>query len=58
MCYCLTCKKYFHPLGIMGHRAAHRRRFENCAIRFTYGNIESYNYSELRPTTPNNERRD
>ena len=45
-CYCHTCKKWFHYLGITRHRAGHRDRKEDCKITFTYGNTESYKYSE------------
>lgn len=45
-CYCHTCNKAFHRLGIMSHRAMHRRKKENCKITFTYGNTHSYDYAE------------
>ena len=38
-CYCHTCNKYYHPLGIMSHRAAHRRRNQDCKITYTNGDI-------------------
>jgi len=37
MCYCHNCKRYFHPLGIMSHRATHRRKQENCTITYSHG---------------------
>lgn len=36
-CYCYTCEKYFHYLGIAKHRAAHRDKKENCTIMYTHG---------------------
>lgn len=36
-CYCFTCKKGVHHLGIASHRAMHRRREENCEIRYSTG---------------------
>lgn len=34
-CYCETCNKYFHHLGIARHRAMHRERKENCVISYS-----------------------
>jgi len=31
-CYCETCDKHFHPLGIATHRAMHRRNKQDCVI--------------------------
>lgn len=45
-CYCHTCDKWFHYLGITKHRAMHRDRKENCKITFTYGDTYKYNYEE------------
>lgn len=39
-CYCWTCKKDFHYLGIARHRTAHLDRDETCKI--TYTNGETY----------------
>lgn len=36
-CYCFTCKKWFHYLGITRHRKMHRDRKEDCKIRYTNG---------------------
>lgn len=46
-CYCHTCKKYFHWLGIARHRAAHKERFEDCKITYTHGDVGQYEYSKL-----------
>lgn len=43
-CWCHTCEKAFHPLGIMRHRAMHRDRKEDCVITFTEGQCYRYNY--------------
>ena len=34
-CYCGTCKKLFHFMGIASHRAMHRRKKEKVFIRYT-----------------------
>ena len=44
-CYCYTCKKSFHYLGISRHRAMHRDRKENCKIRYSDGSVYEYGYS-------------
>ncbi len=43
--YCHTCKKSFHHLGIMRHRAMHRDRKELCVITYTYGDTHTYDYT-------------
>lgn len=45
-CYCCTCDKHFHYLGIATHRAMHRDKKEDCTIIYTYGNKVSYKFSE------------
>lgn len=49
-CYCHTCARDIHYLGINSHRAAHRRRFEDCKITFTYGDTYTFAFSKGRPT--------
>jgi len=49
-CYCHTCAKDIHYLGINSHRAAHRRRFEDCKITYTYGDTYTFEFSKSRPT--------
>lgn len=44
-CYCHTCNKYFHYLGINRHRAMHREKKENCRITYTYGDTWDFKYS-------------
>jgi hypothetical protein len=46
-CYCHTCEKRFHYLGINSHRAKHRRKKEDCTITYTYGNTLTFNFSKL-----------
>ena len=45
-CYCHTCKKDYHYLGITKHRAGHRNRKEDCKITFTHGDTYSWSYSK------------
>lgn len=44
-CYCYTCDKAFHYLGVPSHRAMHKRRKENCEITFTHGDTYKWNYA-------------
>ena len=46
-CYCYTCKKSFHYLGIARHRAMHRDKKENCEI--TYTNGDTYKHQTSKP---------
>ncbi len=48
-CYCYTCNKAFHWLGINRHRAMHRDKKEYCEIEYTYGDIYSFDYREKEP---------
>ena len=48
-CYCHTCKKDFHPLGIMRHRAMHRDKYQDCEITFTHGDRRRWEYSKRAP---------
>jgi len=43
-CYCHTCNKWFHYLGIARHRAIHRDRKENCQITYTRGDTYIHAY--------------
>lgn len=45
-CYCFTCDRDIHHLGIMSHRAAHRRRNEDCKIEFSDGRVISYSFAK------------
>lgn len=45
-CYCITCKKFYHRLGIARHRAMHRDKKENCTIRYSSGYVFEHGFSE------------
>jgi hypothetical protein len=47
-CYCHTCKKEFHYLGIARHRAKHRDNKEDCKITFSHGDTYSWKYFERK----------
>lgn len=47
-CYCHTCEKEYHYLGIAKHRAAHRERKEDCKITFTHGDTKTWRYSQIK----------
>lgn len=47
-CYCLTCGKAFHPLGIARHRLMHKDKHEDCVIRYASG---TYRHPFSRQTT-------
>lgn len=46
-CYCHTCDKDFHYLGINRHRAMHRDKREDCTISYTKGDTYDFNFSEI-----------
>jgi len=41
-CYCYTCGRMFHYLGIARHRAMHRDKMEVCTIEYSDGEISTY----------------
>jgi len=45
-CYCHTCSRHFHALGINRHRAMHRDKHEDCEITYTYGDRRFFKYSD------------
>jgi len=49
-CYCHTCERSFHYLGIANHRKAHRLRREDCTITFTYGETITWKFSRREPS--------
>jgi len=53
-CYCYTCGKSFHYLGIARHRAKHRDKRQNCKISYTNGDTYIFDYAELKNDTKNN----
>ncbi len=44
-CFCHTCNKDFHYLGITRHRAMHRDKREYCEITYTGGKTYIHDYS-------------
>lgn len=56
-CYCRTCDRPFHHLGIASHRAAHRNRKENCVIEYSDGQEIAHWFSKpiYFPTKANSE---
>lgn len=48
-CYCRTCERAFHALGINRHRAMHRDRREDCVIEYTHGDVYAHRFSRLSP---------
>ncbi len=49
-CYCHTCKKTFHYLGISRHRAMHRDKWEDCRITYTHGDTYTHKFSGIKIT--------
>ena len=43
-CFCHTCQRDFHPLGIMRHVAMHRDRKQNCRVTYTQGDTYNWNF--------------
>ena len=44
-CYCHTCDREFHSLGIARHRAMHRERSEDCEILYSDGAIYKHSFA-------------
>jgi len=51
-CYCITCKKWFHYLGITRHRAMHRDRKEDCEITYTNSDTCLHQFSNRHKNNP------
>ena len=47
-CYCHTCKREFHYLGITRHRSMHRDKRENCEITYSNGDTYNHKFSETK----------
>lgn len=45
-CYCYTCKKNMHYMGIARHRAMHRDKKEYCKIMYTNGDTYIHNFQK------------
>lgn len=50
-CYCHTCGREFHYLGINSHRAMHFRRREDCDITYTHGDRRYFSFSKVGKDT-------
>ena len=46
-CYCHTCDKWFHHLGIASHRASHRQRLQDCEITYANGETFTHDFSNI-----------
>jgi hypothetical protein len=46
-CYCHTCERWFHYLGINRHTAMHRDMRERCKVTYTYGDTYIYKFDEM-----------
>ena len=53
-CYCHTCDKNFHYLGINRHRAMHRDKRELCKITYTHGDTWIFDFR--KPAEVNHEK--
>lgn len=47
-CYCHTCDRDFHYLGIAAHRRSHLRRGEQCVITYENGDTVTHGKPALR----------
>jgi hypothetical protein len=47
-CYCYTCDRAFHYLGIARHRKMHKEKHEDCKIGYTNGDTYNHRYSEKK----------
>jgi len=47
-CYCHTCHRPFHYLGITRHRAMHRDKREDCTIEYTHGDTWTHKFSKWK----------
>ena len=47
-CYCHTCGRAFHYLGITRHRAMHRGKYKDCEITYTHGDTYDHKFSERK----------
>lgn len=45
-CYCITCKRVIHSMGIARHRSAHKKRGEDCVIRYSNGDTYEHHFSK------------
>jgi hypothetical protein len=45
-CFCKTCNKDIHHLGIASHRSMHRRKKEKCLIIYSTGRMIEHDYAK------------
>lgn len=50
-CYCHTCARDFHYLGITRHRAMHKKRKEDCKITYTHDDTYIHRFSQRNGAT-------
>lgn len=55
-CFCHTCEKAFHYLGITRHRTMHKERKEDCTITYTWGDTYAHKFSKPYNKPLNSER--
>ena len=55
-CYCHTCKRWFHHMGIARHRAMHRDKAQNCEITFSDGETYRWHYAADSTDTEKGQR--
>ena len=54
-CYCHTCNKDYHYLGISRHRAMHRDKQEKCKITYTHGDTYLHCFEKLNEKKQTND---
>lgn len=47
-CYCHTCRRWFHHLGIASHRAFHRNRNQDCKITYSDNRTFTHEFSAIK----------
>ncbi len=47
-CFCTTCQKAFHYLGIARHRTMHKEKQEKCKITYTNGDTYTHDYQNKK----------
>lgn len=47
-CFCHTCGKSFHYLGIARHRTKHKDKKELCRIEYTNGDTYIHDYTKRK----------
>lgn len=52
-CFCKTCKRWFHYLGIARHRKGHLERGETCTIEYTNGEVYTHKPRDSRKEPSN-----